>query len=97
MDEIEKKALAIRLRTFLDFPGEDGEVDYKASFTFSEKDPLTFKLAKHIIGMANAGGGYVVIGVKQDAGAFCLDEAHTPEAQGSFDTTRLSQFIRSVV
>ena len=43
-------------------PGERRDVEYKASVRFAPDSEFGLKLVKHILGMANIGGGWIVIG-----------------------------------
>lgn len=61
----EDRGLAVR-QAFLKFPGETPEVDYKDGVKFVAGEDFSLKLIKHILGMANAGGGYIVIGYKEN-------------------------------
>ncbi len=49
----------------LSHPGERQEVDYKESHAFAPDDEFSLKLVKHIHGMANGGGGWLVIGFSE--------------------------------
>ncbi len=53
-------------QSFLLYPGEATEVDYKSGVTFVSGEAFSLKLVKHILGMANAGGGYLVIGYPEN-------------------------------
>lgn len=59
------KAAELRQR-FLLHPAEESFVDYKEGIALKAKDNFTIKLIKHIIGMCNAGGGFIVIGYGED-------------------------------
>jgi hypothetical protein len=61
----EDRGLSVR-QSFLKFPGETPEVDYKDGVKFVAGEDFALKLIKHILGMANAGGGYIVIGYKEN-------------------------------
>ncbi len=84
----EDRGLKVR-QSFLMHPGEASEVDYKAAVTFVASDSFSLKLVKHILGMANAGGGYLVIGYPEN------DSKH-PEA-GTVNKEILASYDVSVV
>jgi|GEM_PF-4422673 len=79
----------------LDTPGESSKADYKAAVVFREDDEFSFKLVKHILGFANSGGGYIVIGFKDSD--LTLDQNLTREIADSYDTTRLAQYVNSCI
>ncbi len=85
-------------RSLLMNPGERGGVDYKASVTFRRGDSLTLKLLRHILGMANSGGGWIVIGYLEDSTrGFIPDPEHSNAFGTSYDTTVLTNAVNSVV
>ncbi len=51
-----------QLRSLLEYPGESPQADYKSSEIFDGKNEFSLKLIRHILGIANAGGGYLIIG-----------------------------------
>ena len=51
---------------YLDYPGDTPDVDYMAAVAFKTEDDFALDLVRHILGMANAGGGHIVIGVRED-------------------------------
>jgi len=88
-----KKKLKI-LTEILKYPGESSIVDYKAAIPFKEGDEFSHKLVKHILGMANAGGGYIVIGFKEDVSRIPRpDPSLSTEIVRSYEITRISQFV----
>lgn len=91
------EAAAFRQR-LVTSPGERGEVDYKSSALFNGDDSYTLKLVRHVQGMANAGGGWLVIGFAEtkDRG-WVPDPAHTSNICSSYDPTFLSQRVGSSV
>lgn len=60
-----ERAALIR-QTYLDHPGETPDVDHKAAVSFRADDDFALDLVRHILGMANAGGGHLVIGFAED-------------------------------
>ena len=79
-------------------PGERREVDYKASMPFGTDDSFSLKLLRHIQGMANAGGGWLVIGFAETTDhGLVPDPAHTDDIHATYDPTRLSQAADSYV
>ena len=66
-NHIEDRGLNLR-QSYLLYPGEAPEVDYKAAAPFvSRGDKFSLSLIKHILGMANAGGGFIVLGYPEDS------------------------------
>ena len=53
------------LRDKLEYPAETKDTDYKAAVKFDEQNDFVAKLVKHILGFANSGGGYIIIGFKE--------------------------------
>lgn len=49
----------------LDYPVEAKDTDYKSAVKFDEQTDFAAKLVKHILGFANSGGGYIIIGFKE--------------------------------
>jgi hypothetical protein len=91
----EDRGLSIR-QSFLKYPGEAPEIDYKDAVKFIKGDEFCLKLIKHILGIANSGGGYIVIGFKEN-------ENKHPEALqnisadvvASYDPSILAQCVES--
>ena len=85
-------------RSLLETPGERGEVDYKASVELKRGDSFSLKLFRHIIGMANSGGGWIVIGYAEDTQkGFIPDPNHTNAICQSYDTTKLTNMVNSLL
>lgn len=88
-------AAAFRQR-LLTHPGERQDVDYKSSVAFGSDDSFSLKLIRHIQGMANAGGGWLVIGFLQTSEQnWGPDPAHTNGICSSYDPTLLTQQVDS--
>lgn len=86
------------LESYLKYPGESPSVDYKAAIHFTEDSEFSHKLVKHILGMANAGGGYVVIGYKEDEhGLPQPDPQMANEIAETYEVTRLNQYVNKFV
>ena len=82
------------LTTLAQYPEETATAEYKSGITFDKDDDFGAKLIKHILGLANAGGGYIVIGFKEDAsGKLVPDSGMNATVSGSYETTRLSQCV----
>jgi len=79
----------------LEHPGESSKADYKSAVEFKEDEEFSFKLVKHILGFANSGGGYIVVGFKDSN--LTLDPLLTEAITNSYDTTRLSQYVNSYI
>jgi len=89
-------AAAFRER-LLSTPGERRDIDYKSSLPFAGDDAFTLKLIRHIQGMANAGGGWLVIGYSQDTGALIPDPSHSDATCSTYEPTQISQRVDSSV
>ena len=76
-------------------PGERQNVEYKASIRFVADSPFGLKLVKHIMGMANVGGGWIVIGHEDDT--LQPDPRHSDEVTATYDTTLLSAAVNKVI
>lgn len=88
------EAAAFRQR-LLTSPGERAEVDYKISAPFDGDDNYTLKLIRHIQGMSNAGGGWLVLGFNGTPPK--LDPNHTNSICSSYDPTSVSKRVNSFV
>ena len=75
-------------QALLTSPGERPEVEYKSAVPFDDNTEFGLKLIKHILGMANAGGGWIVVGYEDDN--LQPDASHSKEIAATYDTTRLS-------
>ncbi len=93
----DRHALQARLVGLLKFPGESPSTDYKEAKAFSPKDDFGIKLVKHILGMANSGGGHLVIGYSERNEKLEPDPAMNDGVTASYDSTSLSQTIGSFV
>ena len=90
----------------LEQPGEYRKVDYKAAIALDANADFDAKFVKHILGMANAGGGLIVIGYKEvspksysrstrpQARLLRPDPKMSEEVAGSYDPTRLAQKVQ---
>ena len=82
------------LTKLLLYPVESKEVDYKSAMKFEEGKDFAAKLVKHILAFANSGGGYLIIGYKEQAdGSLAPDPAITDEIVASYEVTRLCQYV----
>lgn len=79
-------------------PGERIDAEYKASLPFDGNDSFTLKLLRQVQGMANGGGGWIVIGFKEDPpGVLRPDDNHSDEIAGSYDPTTVSKRVNKVL
>lgn len=86
------------LEGYLRYPGESPNVDYKAAVPFKENSEFSHKLVKHVLGMANAGGGYIVIGYKEDKPGFPQpDPQMSNKITETYEVTRLNQYANKFV
>lgn len=82
------------LRDKLEHPAEARDTDYKAAVKFDEETDFAAKLVKHILGFANSGGGYIIIGYKEQPDKRpAPDPGMTNEIAASYDVTRLCQYV----
>src|SRR5215467_452495 len=82
------------LLSLVEYPEETATAEYKSGVAFNPSDDFGVKLIKHIIGQANAGGGYIVIGFKEStSGKLEADKGMSSSVSGSYETTRLSQCV----
>ncbi|RLI97783.1 MAG: hypothetical protein DRP00_03480 [Candidatus Aenigmatarchaeota archaeon] len=86
-----------KLLELLTFPGEQRNVEYKEAVPFKEREEFSYKLVKHILGMANAGGGYIVIGFTERDGLLQSDPGLDDAVVSSYDTTKLLQYVAKFV
>ena len=74
---------------------ESKDLDYKAAAGWNESDKgACCALVKDILAMANTLGGFIVIGVSDQATEFSFDGVSSDQAK-TFDTTRLNRFLQS--
>ena len=78
-------------RSLLTSPGERQDVEYKSAIPFDDNTVFGLRLVKHILGMANVGGGWIVIGYKD--GPLQVDHNNSQEIAATYDTTRLSAAV----
>ena len=84
------------LLSLLEYPAESVTIDYKAAVQFNEKDDFSVKLVKHILGFANSGGGYIIIGFCEDNNRKQIPDPNLTEAiTGSYEVTQFSQYVHS--
>jgi len=82
------------LKDKLDYPVETKDTDYKSAVKFDEQTDFAAKLVKHILGFANSGGGYIIIGFKEKPDkSLEPDSALTDEITASYEVTRLCQHV----
>jgi hypothetical protein len=86
------EAVAFR-RRLLTSPGERAEADYKSFAPFDGDDQYTLKLIRHIQGMANANGGWLVIGFKGTPPK--PDASQIDGVCSSYDPTAVSKRVNS--
>ncbi len=74
---------------------ESQELDYKAAMNWNALTrPAKAKLVRHCLAFANTKGGYIVIGVGEDASGHPSDyQGLTPEEVHSFDPSNVGPFI----
>ena len=82
------------LKDKLEYPAEAKDTDYKAAVKFGEKTDFAAKLVKHILGFANSGVGYIIIGYKEQPDrSLAPDPDITDEIAASYEVTRLCQHV----
>jgi hypothetical protein len=82
------------LTTLVLYPEETATAEYKSGIAFDPTSDFGAKLIKHILGQANAGGGYLIIGFKEEAaGKLIPDPGIDASVSRSYETTRLSQSV----
>jgi hypothetical protein len=85
-----------RRQAFLKYTTESSEVDYKTGVKLESKSAFAYKLVKHILGMANSGGGYLVIGYKEDGKTKVpTAENITDDIIQSYDVSSLAEIVES--
>ena len=78
-------------KSLLTSPGERQDVEYKSAIPFGHNPAFGLRLVKHILGMANVGGGWIVIGYSDDT--LQADHYHSQEVAATYDTTQLSAAV----
>ena len=78
-------------KSLLTSPGERQDVEYKSAIRFDDNSAFGLRLVKHILGMANTGGGCIVVGYSDDT--LRVDHNHSEEIATTYDTTRLSASV----
>lgn len=89
-------AAAFRQR-LLTSPGERGDVEYKPSLPFNRDDRFSLNLIREVHGMANAGGGWLVLGFMDTDQGIVLDPNYTEQICSSYEPTKFSQQVDSTV
>ncbi len=91
------EAAAFRYR-LLTSPGERQGVEYKASMAFTGTDSFSLKLIRNIQGMANADGGWFVIGYREHPnGQLGPDPNHGDVVCNSYEPTNLAKQVNSTI
>ena len=94
MDESKSKFL----KSLVEYPEETAQAEYKGAIAFDSKSDFEAKLVKHILGQSNAGGGYIIVGFREDGhGGLTPDPALDESVARSYETTRLCQSVDSYV
>jgi hypothetical protein len=84
------------LTALLEYPEETAVAEYKSAVVFDSKAEFAAKLIKHIFGMANTGGGHIIIGFREDSNRNLIPDSNiTDLVCRSFETTSLSQSVDS--
>ncbi len=82
------------LKELLEFPVESRNVDYKAAVKFDRRTNFAAKLVKHILALANSGGGHLIVGYKEQKDkSIAPDPAITDEIVASYEVTKLCQHV----
>ncbi len=87
------------LKTLLENPVESDKADYKSAIEFKEDTDFSTKLVKHILGFANSGGGYIVIGFHEPNAdkKLSIDPNFSEAIISSYEVTRLCQLVNSIL
>ena len=86
------------LLSLVEYPEETAQAEYKSAIAFDSRSDFGTKLVKHILGQCNAGGGYIVVGFREDAqGKLAPDQTLDENVSRSYETTRLCQSVDSYV
>ncbi len=94
MDQENREKKIRLLQDLLKYPSESPSTDYKAAVKFKEDNEFALKLVKHILGMANAGGGFVVIGFSEDDQKVPVpDPKVSQKIVASYESTKLCQYV----
>ena len=75
------------LRQLVKYPKETAQAEYKRAVLFKERDDFSAKLVRHILGHANAGGGYLIIGFDEDNKNRLIPEQVTYDICASYEVT----------
>ena len=71
MDEEKLKFIT----SLLQYPEETALTEYKSGVVFDPKSEFGAKLIKHVLGLANTGGGYIVVGFQEDKNGKLLPDS----------------------
>lgn len=78
-------------------PSERRDVEYKRSVPFEDGTEFSLKRVRPLQGMGNAGGGWIVIGYREQESGWAPDPGHRNEICGSYDPTQLCRTLDSYV
>lgn len=81
----------------IEYPGESPDTDYKCSIAFNGKSDFSLNLTRHVLGMANAGGGFIVIGFDDHDGKLERDSNIPDEVISSYEVTKFCQMVNSKI
>ena len=75
------------------YPQESLEVEIKSWMDLTNND-VKAKLAKHLIALANHGGGYIIFGFKEDNSIWSSDESNRPTNLENFDQDIINGIVQ---
>lgn len=92
-ENLEEQKNKLRRQALLLSPHEHSEVDYKAGVAFIKGEDFSFKIVKQILGMANAGGGFLVIGYPENTGGQPEAGTVSTEVLNSYDVSTVASTV----
>ncbi|GAI57847.1 unnamed protein product, partial [marine sediment metagenome] len=82
-----------QLQQLVTYPQESLEVEIKSWMDLTDNE-VKAKLAKHLIALANHGGGYIIFGLKENNGFWVPDESNRPTNFNSYDQDTVNSIVQ---
>ncbi len=82
-----------QLQQLITYPQESLEVEIKSWMNLTDNN-VKAKIAKHLIALANHGGGYLIFGFKEENGVWVPDESNRPTNFEKYDQDTVNSIVQ---
>lgn len=98
LDSLDRERFFQRLDSYLRYPGEAKDVEYKRAAHFRVKTDFSSELVRTILGMTNGGGGIIIIGfVEGESKQLVPDEMMSSEIAHTYESANISQAVEHYI